>query len=77
LATASDAEILELGGKESSVVVTLDADSHAILALPGAAKPPVIRVRIVGLRSEQLAGLLAEVLEACMDDLLRIHGIRQ
>ncbi len=54
LATASDAEILELGGKESSVVVTLDADSHAILALSGAAKPSVIRVRIEGLRSEQL-----------------------
>jgi hypothetical protein len=41
---------------------------HAILALSGAAKPSVIRVRIEGLRSKHLAGLSAE---ACMDELLK------
>ena len=63
LATASDSKILDLGRQEGRVVVTLDADSHALLALSGVAGPSVIRVRIAGLRSEDLARLLVNLLE--------------
>lgn len=35
LATASDAKILDFGRQEGRVVVTLDADFHALLALSG------------------------------------------
>jgi predicted nuclease of predicted toxin-antitoxin system len=70
LATASDAEILDIGRHEGSVVVTLDADFHTLLVLSGAAGPSVIRIRIEGLRAEDLASLLVNVLKVCKDDLM-------
>ena len=71
LATASDSKILEIGRQEGMVVVTLDADFHTLLALSGATGPSVIRIRIEGLRAENLARLLVNVLQVCSDDLLR------
>jgi len=71
LASASDAAILEVSLKQGSVLVTLDADFHARLALSGASGPSVIRIRIEGLRAENLASLLAKVLEVSSEDLLR------
>lgn len=41
-ATAEDAVIIELTRQEKRVVVTLDADFHALLALSGASSPSVI-----------------------------------
>ena len=69
LATASDARILEIGRSEGMVVVTLDADFHALLVLSGAAAPSVIRMRIEGLRAKELAETLVSVLGLCKDDL--------
>ncbi|HKO05676.1 MAG TPA: DUF5615 family PIN-like protein [Candidatus Acidoferrales bacterium] len=69
LASAPDARILELSSQQDCVLVTLDADFHAQLALSGASRPSVIRIRIEGLRAEDLAGLLGKVLEVCADDL--------
>lgn len=63
LATATDSRILECGRQEGMVVVTLDADFHALLALTGVSKPSVIRIRIEGLRGEDLARLLGNVSE--------------
>jgi predicted nuclease of predicted toxin-antitoxin system len=54
-ATASDAKILEFALQNGNVVVTLDADFHALLAFSGADGPSVIRIRIEGLRGEELA----------------------
>jgi predicted nuclease of predicted toxin-antitoxin system len=71
LATASDSEILALGHQESMVVVTLDADFHALLALSRLNGPSVIRIRIEGLRGEALARLLVSVVQVCRDDLLK------
>lgn len=71
MATASDSKILEVGHQEDMVVVTLDADFHALLALSGANGPSVIRIRIEGLRAENLARLLVNVLAICTDDLLK------
>ncbi|HLJ89884.1 MAG TPA: DUF5615 family PIN-like protein [Candidatus Angelobacter sp.] len=71
LATASDAAILDLGRQTGMVVVTLDADFHALLALSGLSRPSVIRIRIEGLRGEDLARLLAKVLPICNNDLLQ------
>ncbi len=61
-AAASDAAILALAEAEGRVVVTLDADFHTLLALAGATAPPVIRIRIEGLRAEALLHLIQTVL---------------
>ena len=70
LATASDATILDYAREHGLIVVTLDADFHAQLALSGAARPSVIRIRIEGLRAEDLAALLLPVLRSCAEDLI-------
>jgi predicted nuclease of predicted toxin-antitoxin system len=69
LSTASDSKILDFARQQGMVVVTLDADFHAMLALSAAIGPSVIRVRIEGLRAELLATLLMNVLGICADDL--------
>jgi len=58
LATAPDSLILDIARREQCIVVTLDADFHALLALSGAAGPSVIRIRIEGLRADS-SGQLA------------------
>jgi|SRR5271155_1858952 len=72
LSGATDAAILELARQQGSVVVTLDADFHAQLALSAASGPSVIRIRVEGLRAQKLAELLAIVLKVSREDLL--HG---
>jgi predicted nuclease of predicted toxin-antitoxin system len=72
LATAPDSVILDIARREQRIVVTLDADFHALLALSGAAGPSVIRIRIEGLRAERLADVLVDVLKLCKGDLS--HG---
>jgi predicted nuclease of predicted toxin-antitoxin system len=69
LATAPDSAILARARDHAQIVVTLDADFHAQLALSGAAGPSVIRIRIEGLKAQQLADLLVRVLEQCGEDL--------
>jgi predicted nuclease of predicted toxin-antitoxin system len=69
LAEASDATILERARARGEIVVTLDADFHAQLALSGPSAPSVIRIRVEGLRAEDLANLLARITERCAEDL--------
>jgi len=54
MSTAADEEILGFPLARNGVVVTLDADFHAILAVSGAAGPSVIRIRIQGLRAAEI-----------------------
>ena len=69
LAIASDADILEAARHAHRVVVTLDADFHALLALTEARSPSVIRIRVEGLDGRGLANLLQEVMERCASDI--------
>jgi predicted nuclease of predicted toxin-antitoxin system len=55
MSTASDEDILRFALGKNGVVVTLDADFHAILAVSGAVGPSVIRIRIQGLRAKEIA----------------------
>jgi predicted nuclease of predicted toxin-antitoxin system len=61
LSRARDSEIVEHARQRGEVVVTLDADFHAIVALSGASGPSVIRIRIESLKAGPLAALLATV----------------
>ena len=62
-ASADDANIIEFARQGGFVIVTLDADFHALLALSGAIAPSVIRIRMEGLRSEALTSLLRTILQ--------------
>lgn len=63
LAMAEDAEILLLALAEGRMVITLDADFHALLAISGASSPSVIRIRIERLRAEAVADLVQKLIE--------------
>lgn len=69
--TADDATILKEGRDRQRIVVTLDADFHALLALSQADSPSVIRIRIEGLHGPEAANLILAVLQDCGEDLER------
>ena len=69
LATAEDREILQRAVENNSVVVTLDADFHALLARSQAVVPSVIRIRIEGLRAEEFSQLVQQVISQSSADL--------
>jgi predicted nuclease of predicted toxin-antitoxin system len=58
MARASDAEILLEARQRAAFVVTLDADFHSLLALSGADRPSVLRLRMQGLDGATLVPLL-------------------
>jgi predicted nuclease of predicted toxin-antitoxin system len=61
MSTAADEEILALAVGKNAVVVTLDADFHAILAVSGAVGPSVIRIRVQGLGDAEIAECVRSV----------------
>lgn len=69
LASAADLEILMRSREERRVVVALDADFHALMALSGATEPSVIRIRKEGLTASPLVELILDVVSLCEVDL--------
>lgn len=69
MAAAQDEMILQRAFAENRIVITLDADFHALLVLSGAAKPSVIRIRIEKQRAEQLCNLLQMIVPQCHTEL--------
>ncbi|WP_295443621.1 DUF5615 family PIN-like protein [uncultured Thiodictyon sp.] len=67
LSRAADAEIIEQARLGHYAVVTLDADFHALIALSGAARPTVIRIRREGLKGSEIAAVIADVLARLPD----------
>jgi predicted nuclease of predicted toxin-antitoxin system len=70
-ASFKDEAIIEKAREEGWVIVTYDADFHALVALSGEQHPSVIRIRIEGLKGEMVRELLKEVIERS-DDLLEL-----
>lgn len=69
MSEAEDADIIQRAKDEERIVVTLDADFHALLALDVATTPSVIRIRIERLRAQALTDLLLTVIAECREDL--------
>lgn len=69
MSRATDADILSAAQDRNAVVVTLDADFHALLARAGATSPSAIRIRREGLKGDELAQILAQVVEAAGSEL--------
>lgn len=69
MANASDTDILEYARSAGGIVVTLDADFHAILVVSGMSAPSVIRIRIEGLKGPAIAAIVRKVLAMYASDL--------
>ncbi|HEY6874383.1 MAG TPA: DUF5615 family PIN-like protein [Geobacteraceae bacterium] len=88
LSAAKDLEILRYAYEHERVVVTLDADFHTLLMVNKMASPSVVRLRLEGLRGEELAGVLEKLWQDVADDLshgamvtvnrktIRVHRLR-
>lgn len=61
MSQAEDIAILDLARHQNRVVITLDADFHALLAVSGQAHPSVIRIRQEGLKGESIAALVETI----------------
>ena len=69
MASASDPEIIRLAEKEDRVIVTMDADFHAILARSGLQKPSVIRLREEGLKAKEVHDIVLLIHSRFADSL--------
>ena len=71
MAASADSVILLRALEEGRVVVTLDADFHALLALNEAIAPSVVRIRIQRLRAQAMTELILNVLCECSAELMQ------
>lgn len=69
MARHSDDAILDEARRRDAVVITLDADFHQMLAASHATSPSVVRVRIEGLKGDQLAAILSQVISTASNEL--------
>ena len=69
MSRAGDEEILAFAAERGAVVVTLDADFHALVAVKKSTGPSVIRLRREGCRAEALVGMVEPVLRRYREEL--------
>jgi predicted nuclease of predicted toxin-antitoxin system len=71
MARAKDEEILAIAKESNAIIVTLDADFHALLVHDSATGPSVIRLRVQGLGASKLCAVINNVLVSCGDELAK------
>ncbi len=69
--SAPDTEILRCAAEQGATVVTLDADFHAILAISGASKPSVIRIRMKSMDAVRTVQAIRTAMAAFHTELQR------
>jgi predicted nuclease of predicted toxin-antitoxin system len=61
LSKAKDTELIEYAREDRRVIITLDSDFHAFLAVTNANSPSVVRIRIEGLKGPDVAMLIRQI----------------
>jgi predicted nuclease of predicted toxin-antitoxin system len=59
---AEDTKIIELAQTSDRIIITLDADYHAAIALTSAPSPSVIWIRVVNLRTAEYMEMIIPIL---------------
>jgi predicted nuclease of predicted toxin-antitoxin system len=59
---AEDTKIIELAQTNDRIIITLDADYHAAIALTSAPSPSVIWIRVVNLRAAEYMEMIIPIL---------------
>jgi predicted nuclease of predicted toxin-antitoxin system len=73
LSRAEDLRIIELAQTEDRIIITLDADYHAAIALTSAPSPSVIWIRVVNLRALEYVEIIMPILNEYKEML--INGV--
>ena len=71
MAKALDLEVIQHAIKDNRIIVTLDSDFHTLLAVMGASKPSIIRIREEGLKGQQVAELVLQIARQLKPELDR------
>jgi len=61
LSKAKDLELIEYAKENGRIIVTLDSDFHAYLAVHNAEAPSVVRIRREGLKAMEMAKLIISI----------------
>jgi predicted nuclease of predicted toxin-antitoxin system len=72
-ARAEDTKIIELAQTNDQIIITLDADYHAVIALTSAPSPSVIWIRVVNLRALEDMEIIIPILNEYKEML--INGV--
>lgn len=64
MSSAADTQTLEYTSRNKCILITLDADFHAMMILGGMSAPSVIRLRIQGLDGRAVASFVRDAVAA-------------
>jgi predicted nuclease of predicted toxin-antitoxin system len=70
---AEDTQIIELAQTNERIIITLDADYHAAIALTFSPSPSVIWIRVVNLRASEYVEIIMPILNEYKEML--INGV--